>query len=393
MIFILNGRNFLMFQIITGFILVCSSTEMNIANQNRNNRIQDHLEKLIIDNKTPGIQYVVVNSEGILFSGSAGYSDLKNQKRIGSETTMMAYSMTKTFTAVAVLQLAEQGRIDLDAPLSVYLPDLPYGNEIRVRHLLSQTSGIPNPIPLKWVHLMSEHEEYNPSAELSKILEKYSDLDFQPGKKYAYSNISYWLLGDLIATVSGKPYETFMSENIFKKLGMKPFDAGFIIPSLDNHAKGYLKEWSMIDIFKSFLVESKYFAEYETGWLAIQPHYLNGSAFGGLVCSAETISVFLRDQLREDSRILSSASRNLFYSHQYDNNRKAVEMTLGWHIGKFGNDSSNSVFYYKEGGGAGFHSEMRVYKSLNLATVVIANNTSFDVKDFLNQEDKAFFPK
>ena len=81
-------------------------------------------------------------------------------------TTMMAYSMTMTFTAAAVLQLVEEGRLSLDDSVSRYLPSSPYDRSMKVRHLLSQTSGIPDPIPLRWAHLAGEHPSFNENLAL-----------------------------------------------------------------------------------------------------------------------------------------------------------------------------------------------------------------------------------
>ena len=134
---------------------------------------------------------------------------------MGPKTTMMIYSMTKTLTPAAVLQLVETGEISLDSPLSSYLHDTPYGKEVTIRQLLCQTSGIPNPIPLKWVHLAEEHSSYDESAALRSVLTDNAELDFPPGTKYRYSNISYWLLGRVIAEASGMTYEAYMRQNIF----------------------------------------------------------------------------------------------------------------------------------------------------------------------------------
>ena len=101
----------------------------------------------------PGIQYTVVDSDRILFEYVGGWADIQNRREMTPETTLMAYSMTKTFTAVAVLQLVEQGNLGLNDQIDRYL-QTPYGgHHISIRQLLDHTSGIRNPIPLRWVHL------------------------------------------------------------------------------------------------------------------------------------------------------------------------------------------------------------------------------------------------
>jgi CubicO group peptidase (beta-lactamase class C family) len=359
---------------------------MNYAIQDRNTRVNDFISRDLESNEFPGIQYIVLNADSTLFSYHGGSADIAGNRPVQVNTTMMIYSMSKTITAAAVLQLAEQGTVSLNDPITKYLNNIPYGKEVTIRHLLSQTSGIPNPIPLRWVHLVEEHPQFDEHAALQEILKENADLDFMPGKKYVYSNISYWLLGYLIEKASGTSYEDYVRQNIFQRLNIAANEIDFVIPSRQNHSKGYLPKWSFLNLFKSFVIDSKFVGEYEDGWLHIKDHYLNGPAFGGIVGSARAVGVFLQDQLKDSSRLFTVQTRNLFFQQQKNNDGEPINMTLGWHIGTM----DNVRYFFKEGGGGGFHSEMRIYPALGIATVVIANNTSFDAKGFLNTVDKEF---
>ncbi len=104
-------------------------------------------------------------------------------------TTMMAYSMSKTITAAAVLQLVGLGRIALDDPVDKYHPT-PFDDEITVRHLLAHLSGIPNPIPLRWVHSPARHSGFDERAALDAELRAHPRLASAPGRRYRYSNSS-----------------------------------------------------------------------------------------------------------------------------------------------------------------------------------------------------------
>ena len=371
------------------FLLLFSGCQsaMNYAIKDRNARVQDFINRRFESNDFPGIQYLVLNPDSTVFGYSRGWADIAAQRRVEAYTTMMIYSMSKTITAAAVLQLIGLGKISLDDPVTKYLNNIPYGNEVTIRHLLSQTSGIPNAIPLKWVHLAEEHSTFNEKAALTRILTENSELDFQPGKKYGYSNISYWLLGQVIETASGSTYEDYVRQNIFQRLNLSRDEIDFVIPSSQNHSKGYLPKWSFLNLFKSFVIDSKFIGDYESGWLHIKDHYLNGPAFGGIVCTAHSIGVFLQDQLRDSSQLFAQHTKNLFFEQQKNSDGDPIEMTLGWHIGT----TDTAKYFFKEGGGGGFHCEMRIYPAYGIASVVIANNTSFNVKDFLNIVDKEFF--
>src|SRR5436190_19503929 len=102
--------------------------------------------------RTPGIQHLVVGPDGPVYEYDAGMADLRSSAAMTPATTMMGYSMSKTITAAAVMRLVQERKVGLDVPASDYTGELPYKGRITVRHLLTHTSGIPNPIPLRWVH-------------------------------------------------------------------------------------------------------------------------------------------------------------------------------------------------------------------------------------------------
>lgn len=123
-------------------------------------RLRDALARLdaaVASGRTPGLQYVATTADGPIVNYSSGHSDLRSHQRMAADTTLMAYSMSKTITAAAVLQLVAAGQVGLDDPIGQYL-DTPYPSGVTVRRLLAHTAGLPNPIPLGWVHLASEHD-------------------------------------------------------------------------------------------------------------------------------------------------------------------------------------------------------------------------------------------
>jgi D-alanyl-D-alanine carboxypeptidase len=123
--------------------------------------------------------------------------------------------------------------------------------------------------------------------------------------------------------------------------------------------------------------------------LAIRSHYLNGPAFGGLVGIATGFGKFLQDQLHGGSALLNDTTRQGFYSQQQTARGVPVPMTLGWHIG----DLEGTRFFYKEGGGGGFHCMMRLYPRDGVGTVVMTNATGFDVRGLLDTIDPSFLPE
>ncbi|MFC1907362.1 serine hydrolase domain-containing protein [Chloroflexota bacterium] len=344
--------------------------------------LDSHITRL----KIPGIQYIAMDSDQPIFEYIGGWADISNRKTMHTNTTMMAYSQTKTITAAAILHLFENGKLNLDDSLSMYVLSNPYGAAITIRHLLSQTSGIPNPIPLKWIHMADKHEEFNEDLALSNVLEKYPKLVFEPGRKYFYSNIAYWFLGKIIETLSGQTYSSYIREHILKPLQISEDEMDFTIPNPVDHAKGYLAKYSAFNIIKGFLLKREMIGKYEGKWLQLKSHYLNGPSFGGLVGTANSFRKFLQDQLKNESVLFNERTKNLFYTQQENNAGELVEMTLGWHIGNL----DGIKYFFKEGGGGGFHSEMRLYPEHKIASIIMVNKTSFNSNQFLSTLDREF---
>lgn len=337
--------------------------------------------------KVPGLQYLVIDSQETLFEYAGGWADIKDQVAMTLDHTLMAYSMTKTFTAVAILQLVELGKIGLDDEIDAYLPDTPYsGHHITVSQLVDHTSGIPNPIPLRWAHLVSEGATFNEDAALSQVLRDNPNLVFDPGDKFAYSNIGYWLLGKIISQVSGQPYTDFVKANILAPLGIPTQEVDFNIPDLSRHAKGYLAKYSLMNLVKGFLLDSKFWNGYEGNWLLINNLTINGPSFGGLIGTAGGFARFLQDQLQPESVLLNPETKQLLETQQSDNRGNPIPMTSGWHIG----ERDTMAYYFKEGGGGGYHSEMRLYPQNGIASVVMVNRTNFSSTNFLNRVDRVF---
>jgi len=334
-------------------------------------RVEDTVSDLIKVKTIPGIQYVVVSPEGIQFECCKGVIDISACNPVTPDSLFMASSVTKTLTAAAILQLKYKGKLKLDTRLSSILISHPYGNEIKISHLLNHTSGIPNPMPLKWLHLVENHSEYSEGFFLDLVLKKYSKLNFSPGSKYGYSNLAYWLLGSVIERVSGLTYEDYMRTNIFDALCIYKDELNFTFQNNKHLTCGHLKKWTMLGLLSPLLMDKEMFVESALGRRRFKPIYMNGPAYGGLIGTARAFSKFLQNQLQPKSVLFDSDTKAQFYCNQTDGRGRLIETTLGWHRGEL-----NGIEYFgKPGGGPGFQSNMRLYPSRNIGTIWLANET------------------
>jgi CubicO group peptidase (beta-lactamase class C family) len=220
------------------------------------------------------------------------------------------------------------------------------------------------------------------------VLRRHKRLSSPPGTKFRYSNIGYWLLGEFVERVSGQVFTAYVIASVLRPLGLTSLELGYQVPNLEKHACGYLEKYSLMNFAKRLLLEREYIGSYCGRWLEILPHVVNGAAFGGLVGTASGIGTFLRDQLRPQSVVLGDVAKRNYYAQQRTNRGSVVPMTLGWHVG----DLQGHLFYFKEGGGGGFHCMMRLYPNAGFGTVVMTNATRFNVARLLNAMDREFLP-
>lgn len=181
---------------------------------------------------------LAAKGDTIVISRGYGMADFELGVQNTTETKFHLGSLTKQFTAMAIMQLEEKGILSVNDTLSKYIKDYPDGDKITIHQLLTHTSGIPDYI--------NDDETFAGIARLYHPLEeiiarfKYKPLEFKPGTQYDYSNSGYVLLSYIIQKVSGKKYDEYLKDNIFKTLGMDNTGYDDTKPLIKNRARGYL---------------------------------------------------------------------------------------------------------------------------------------------------------
>jgi CubicO group peptidase (beta-lactamase class C family) len=196
----------------------------------------DHQIQAYVHNGDFSGSALVARDGRILFQKSYGMANHEWGIPNSEKTKFHVASVTKTFTAAAILQLERAGKLKLDDPLSKYIPDFLNGDRITIEQMLTHTSGLPDFYSLPEYPLRKYQRVTLPDLV---AWVKTKPLDFFPGSKSSYSNTGYAFLAFIIEQVSGKPYEQFLAEEILKLAGMKEtgaFRDDVIIP---NRATGY----------------------------------------------------------------------------------------------------------------------------------------------------------
>lgn len=346
------------------------------------------LQKLIAESKTPSINYTIFNKNNILHEFVSGYADIKNNIKASRDTTYNAYSVTKTFTALAVLQLAEQKKLDINLPAKNYSPEFPYSSGITIKQLLTHSAGIPNPIPINWIHLANEHDSFNSDQFFEEIFKRNNKIKRAPNTKFAYSNLGYVLLGRLIEKVSGIPYDQFITENIISKLGLLQKDLGFTVQDKNKQATGYHKQLSFSNLILGFFIDKlKYMGKSEAKWKPFNLFYVNGISYGGLIGNSNAFIKYIRELLQPDCKLLTAESKKLLFTENYTSTNKPTGMCLSWFKGQL----HGKTYFTHAGGGGGYYCEIRIYPEQGLGSVILFNRTGMTDERFLDKVDGYFF--
>lgn len=182
-----------------------------------NERTVDKSLKSVFGEDEPGAAVLVMRADTVLFQGCYGLADMETKVKVTPQTNFNIASVSKQFTATAVMQLAEEGKLLLTDPVGKYLTEYTdtLWQKVQIRHLMSHTSGIPD--------LRDYPREVKITGDDNLSIEYMQTLDslmFEPGTDYRYTNPTYVLLGRLIERVSGQPFEDYMEEHIFRPAGM-----------------------------------------------------------------------------------------------------------------------------------------------------------------------------
>ena len=303
-------------------------------------RVNEYMNALAELNRFRGT--ILVAREGrVLMSASYGLANLEDEVPNTRQTKFQLASVTKTFTATAIMILQERGKLSVTDSVCRHLKDCPAAwQPVTLHHLLSMSSGIPNFTDFPdWLNTRAQSADY--TSTIARFKNK--PLDFAPGEKYAYSNSGYVLLGQIIEFVSGQTYEGFLRQNIFEPLGMHStgFDDSKVV--LKRRALGYMRD----------------------GIRLVRAPYLNMAIVkgaGGLYSTVDDL--FLWAQALNTDRVISKKSRDaIFTIHKGD-------FGYGWHIDE--QFKRRRIFY--DGVIIGFKASISRYPDDKVLVILLTNS-------------------
>lgn len=353
--------------------------------------LERFLTRLVASGNPPGLSVVVVKDGNFVYNRAFGLADGPKQIAATPETVYHWWSMTKIVTAIAILQLQEQGWLKLDDPVTVYLPDFQVqapadSPAITIRHLLNHSSGLSDPVPamMGWVHY--EDEVVNQTELLTRHLPQYNKLQFVPGSKARYTNLGYMVLGAVIEAVSGQSYAAYVTEHILRSLRMT--QTSFLYPPArhDQEASGSQPVVHLFTPLLPFLLDTQALIRERSGrTLWLNRVYIDALPSSGLIGAAPDVARLLLAYLNggelDGVRILSpqSVAQMTEASHLLGEGPNMAAYQNGQHgLGWYVIHEGQRLRLQHDGGGAGFATTMRLYPAEGLGIAILANGTDLD---------------
>lgn len=217
-------------------------------------QFESHVGKWVVESKIPGVAIATAKEGNVDYAQGFGYRNEEKGLPMKADTFLGIGSVTKAYTCVAIMQLAEQGRLAVDDPVVKHLPkfrlkDAEHGKQVTIHHLMTHTSGLPSlPYLARGMHRSLQHdpatkyypfrwtEADTPIDTYDQLLDAIATTDYDlldgPGKFFCYSNESYALLGAIIEAVSGQPYEDYVRDHLLRPAGLH--DTDFVSRGLDD---------------------------------------------------------------------------------------------------------------------------------------------------------------
>ena len=309
------------------------------------------------EGRSVGLTAAVVKGTDTLLLKAYGKADVEGDLPATVETVFAIGSDTKQFTAAAILQLRDQGKLSLDDDITRWLPDFDTrGNKVTLRHLLGHTSGITDLVEMPELRALKLMR--NPAVtrdDVYKIISRYP-FAFPTGSMQTYSNSGYWLLGLIIEKASGMTYEDYVEKRIFEPLGMARSMYCNSAENVPRRAYGH----GLRNGVKPFV--------------RVMPIVHTGTYAAGAICStAEDLITWLR--ALHGGNVLTPKS----YTEMMTPSRLDDGTSLRYSMGLFvGEDSHGIPFIGHDGGGFGFSSQTRWYPEARMAVVVLTNSEPDD---------------
>jgi CubicO group peptidase (beta-lactamase class C family) len=326
-------------------------------------------------NHFPGLTYAVISEGQVMYSGATGVTDLASKTAASTRSVFRIASMSKSFTAMAILKLRDAGRLKLDDAAAAYIPEMKSlgyltkdARPITIRDLLTHSAGFPEDNP--W----GDRQLQDSDKELLQLIRKGTSFSNVPGVQYEYSNLGFALLGQIVSRVSGTTYQQYIADSIWKPLGMTHTYWEYTKVPAGELAHGY--RWSNDQWQEEALLHDGAYG-----------------AMGGILTTMEDFTRYMALHLsawpprnEPENTVLQRSSlremhqpwrfNNLNPNYRYPGSSKACPLVSAYGYGlRWSNDCQNRTTVGHSGGLPGFGSHWIILPEYGIGIVCFANRT------------------
>src|SRR5438094_343101 len=314
---------------------------------------------------SPGGAVIVIKEGEPIFAKGYGLADLEKKIPCATNTNFWLASVTKQFTAMALLILAEQGKLSLEDHLPKFFPEFPaFGKTISLDHLLTHTSGLADYED----HILDGTTIPLSDRDVLFILRQQSKTDFPPGSQFHYSNSAYALLALIVEKVSGKTFPAFLQENIFDPLGMTNSIAYVAGRScVPNRAFGY--------------------AHGTSGW-ELSDQSITSAVLGDGGIYSSVADLFKWDQALYTEKLISRKMLDdAFTAHSSQSDFEGSGYGYGWYVGNF--RGMERIWHY--GSTCGFSTRIERFPGRRLSVIVLTNRRNAEISPIIEKLMELFW--
>lgn len=299
----------------------------------------------------PGASLMVIHNGKAAYKHSYGMADIEKAVPVTAKTNFRLASVTKEFTATAIMLLVKKGKLNFDDNLAQIFPGFPgYGKKITITDLLNHTSGL-----IDYESLIPDTDTVQVTdKDVLEMMMKQDSTYFEPGSKYQYSNTGYALLAMIVEKVTGKPFARFLKENIFKPLGMKnsiAYQKG--ISEVKNRAYGYSRK---------------------NGGFVRDDQSVTSAVLGDGGIYSSVDDLFKWDQSLYTGKIIPLKMKEKSFTRGTLSNGEKIDYGFGWHLKKF---LGHEVVFHT-GVTRGFRNVIYRIPSLKYTVIMLTNRNEGD---------------
>jgi N-acyl-D-amino-acid deacylase len=360
------GAGFLLASILCITVIGCGGGEPSSRGPEITAQVSALFEDYSVDG-SPGAAVMVIEDGETLFEGGFGFADIESRTPITPRSAFRLASVSKQFTAMAVMILAERGQLAYDDPVVEYLPELErFGDRITLRHLLTHTGGLPD----YYEALEAASAERMPDTEdAMRFLAGWGEPVFGAGERYEYSNPGYEMLALVVERVSGQTFGAFMKANIFEPLGMNATVVrDSTEPEIPNRALGYSRS--------------------EDSFTLNDDHVLNHIVGSGLMYSTVE-DLALWDQALYTEKLVRRPTLEEAWSPVRLASGEENPYGFGWRLGRYGGLGRRLKH---AGGWVGFSTFIVRYPERRFSVIVLSNLDEFEAEEFAGRVVDIYFP-